>query len=233
MISNWYSYQGEYKGNYPAFFNPTDYVWVNAIESQFDVIKLELENYFQNQNHHLKDYFDDLLYSNSKGWKTSNFKFHGQVDKNLTIFIPKLESLMNSFPEILSYGISVLEAETSIFPHCGDTDATIRCHLPIIVPASLPKCGIKVKGESRSWEVGKLVLFCDAHEHETWNLTNETRIVLIIDVLHPQNIKYKKAISKNILSLIKLQKLGIKYKYIQKAPRFLRSILRRILVLLS
>lgn len=226
-MSNWYSYHGTpYKGRYPAFFDASDYKFTTAIENQYAVIKQELENYFKNQSQNFTPYFANDMYNKENGWKTSIFKFYGQENKELISHIPKLSALMNSFPEIVSYGVSVLDAHTSIAPHNGDTDAAIRCHLPIIIPASLPQCGLKVNGESRAWVEGKLILFCDAHMHEAWNLTDQKRVVLIIDALHNQNIKYRRSICKNILSLIRLHKLTVRYSFIQKAPGFVRGVIR-------
>lgn len=57
-------------------------------------------------------------------------------------------------------------------------------HLPLIVPEP-KKCGIRVAGETRQWEVGKALLFDDAFEHEVWNDGDNERVVLLFDVWHP------------------------------------------------
>ena len=58
---------------------------------------------------------------------------------------------------------------------------------PITAPISgssfLPgDCGLRVSGETRRWEAGKMLMFDDTHLHEAWNETPEHRIVLIADV---------------------------------------------------
>jgi aspartyl/asparaginyl beta-hydroxylase (cupin superfamily) len=58
----------------------------------------------------------------------------------------------------------------------------LRCHLGIDVPAG---CGIRVGGVERSWERGRCIVFDDSFPHEAWNESDEPRIVLIVDVWHP------------------------------------------------
>lgn len=38
----------------------------------------------------------------------------------------------------------------------------------------------------RSWEEGKVFIFDDSFEHEVWHNGTEFRLVLIIDVWHPE-----------------------------------------------
>jgi len=60
-------------------------------------------------------------------------------------------------------------------------------HVPLVVPSTDPAvCGIRVGGETRAWEVGKPLVFDDAYEHETWNLSDKPRLILLMDVWHPE-----------------------------------------------
>jgi aspartate beta-hydroxylase len=44
---------------------------------------------------------------------------------------------------------------------------------------------IRVGDEIRTWETGKCIVFDDSFEHEVWNRSKITRIVLIVDVWNP------------------------------------------------
>ena len=55
-------------------------------------------------------------------------------------------------------------------------------------------CRLKVKGEVKSWEQGKVTGFIDAFEHEAWNNSTETRIILLFDILKPAFAKQKSKI---------------------------------------
>ncbi len=82
----------------------------------------------------------------------------------------------------LSY-VSKLSPGMHIEPHTGPTNMRLRCHLGINIPAG--DCGLKVGGETRHWQEGRCLVFDDALRHESWNDTDQPRIVLIVDVWHP------------------------------------------------
>ncbi|XP_019869478.1 aspartyl/asparaginyl beta-hydroxylase isoform X2 [Aethina tumida] len=78
---------------------------------------------------------------------------------------------------------SVMHPGTHVWPHCGPTNCRLRVHLGLKVP---PKTFIRVADEIRSWEEGKLFIFDDSFEHEVWHNGTEFRLVLIVDVWHPE-----------------------------------------------
>lgn len=55
-------------------------------------------------------------------------------------------------------------------------------HLPPIV---LADCALRVGGEIHQWQAGRCVTFDDTFEHEAWNRSGETRVVLILDCWNP------------------------------------------------
>jgi aspartyl/asparaginyl beta-hydroxylase (cupin superfamily) len=71
----------------------------------------------------------------------------------------------------------------------------LRIHLPLIVPKDVKpdaysvnpvtKCGLRVGDQIRSWEEGKVIVLDDSYEHEVWNETNDVRVLLLVDVWHP------------------------------------------------
>ena len=78
---------------------------------------------------------------------------------------------------------SLLRPNTWIAAHCGPTNARLRAHLSLIVPEG--DCEIVVGGEARKWVEGKVLLFDDSFEHEVHNATEKPRLVLIVDLWHP------------------------------------------------
>lgn len=82
-------------------------------------------------------------------------------------------------PETL---FSVLRPGTHILPHRGVTNTRLVTHLPLIVP---PDCALRVGGETHVWEEGRCVTFDDTFEHEAWNHSEQTRVVLIMDSWNP------------------------------------------------
>lgn len=82
-------------------------------------------------------------------------------------------------PEVL---FSVFTAGTHLLPHRGVTNTRCVGHLALIVP---PDCGLQVGGEIYEWQPGKVVVFDDTFEHEAWNHSPSTRVVLIFDTWNP------------------------------------------------
>ena len=59
----------------------------------------------------------------------------------------------------------------------------ISIHLGIIIP---PGPRLKVGNETRTWAEGRCTVIEDSYVHEVWHGGDERRIVLIVDVWHPE-----------------------------------------------
>ena len=79
---------------------------------------------------------------------------------------------------------STLRGASRIAPHYAPANLRVRVHLPLLVPEP-EKCGMRVAGETRHWKVGEALAFDDAFEHEVWNDGVEERVVLLLDLWHP------------------------------------------------
>ena len=55
--------------------------------------------------------------------------------------------------------------------------------LPLIVPG---RCHFRVGSETREWVEGRAWLFDDSIEHEAWNGSDKTRVILLFDVWRPE-----------------------------------------------
>lgn len=78
---------------------------------------------------------------------------------------------------------SQLAPGTNIRPHYGLLNTRLICHLPLIVPGD---CGLRVGNEIRAWREGKLLIFDDSFEHEAWNRSDRTRVVLLFEIWRPE-----------------------------------------------
>ena len=81
--------------------------------------------------------------------------------------------------------ISVLEGQAHVRPHFGITNAKLRVNLPLVVPQDAPSM-IRVGDDIKQLEEGKMIVFDDSFEHEVWNGSDEVRIVLLLDINHPE-----------------------------------------------
>ena len=83
-------------------------------------------------------------------------------------------------PSIL---FSVLRPGAHIPAHNGFINTRLICHLPLVVP---PGCTFRVGNATREWVEGKAWLFDDTIEHEAWNRSSETRVVLLFEAWRPE-----------------------------------------------
>ena len=110
---------------------------------------------------------------------------------------------------------STLYPHSRIAAHAAPMNFRIRIHLPLLVPeeeeddddvptmgndsgddnnnhhpedtshSSSYPCGIRVGSLERVWIPGKALLLDDSYIHHVWNRTNSKRVVLLVDVWHP------------------------------------------------
>lgn len=78
---------------------------------------------------------------------------------------------------------SLLRPGARIPPHHGFVNTRLICHLPLIVP---PGCGFRVGNETREWVEGQAWAFDDTIEHEAWNTSDRTRVILLFEVWRPE-----------------------------------------------
>jgi hypothetical protein len=94
---------------------------------------------------------------------------------------------------------SILKGGTHIPPHNGMLNTRLICHLPLIVP---PGCRLRVGSETRTVEAGKVLLFDDSMEHEAWNDSRETRVILLFEVWRPELTEGEKTALTGIFSAV-------------------------------
>jgi len=82
-------------------------------------------------------------------------------------------------PNVMFY---TLRPRSHIPPHHGVTNMRAVVHLPLIVPEG---CRFRVGSETRPWLAGEAWAFDDTIEHEAWNDSDETRVILLLDAWNP------------------------------------------------
>ena len=70
----------------------------------------------------------------------------------------------------------------------------LRCHFVLTMPEyPVDSCGLWVAGEEKFHRKGEIIVFDDSKVHKAFNLSNETRIVLIVDIARPDYLPSGKA----------------------------------------
>lgn len=77
---------------------------------------------------------------------------------------------------------SILAPKTHVAAHRGPTNMRLRCHLGIDVPQA---CRLKVGDTVLNWRNGECLVFDDSYLHEVWNDSDKRRVVLVVDMWHP------------------------------------------------
>lgn len=219
----WFSYTLKpYDLKEEGFYNPKDFEWVDGVERNFESIQKEVLRFTENGS--LSPYFNKALTNKNNSWKTDGILHWGFFTKRNLSQLQNSWQAVKSIPGLVSFSISQLEPGTIIKPHRGDTNAIIRVHLPIKVPEGMPNCSFTVNGETRAWQEGKTLLFNDAQLHHAQNLSQEKRIVLILDVIRPEFISQRYTICAQVLNGLKWQADTQKNPSIRKWPKALLKI---------
>ena len=78
---------------------------------------------------------------------------------------------------------SVLLPHKHIPPHKGPWKGVLRYHLALRTPADESLARIRVGESIQQWSAGRSMVFDDTFEHEVWNDSDDTRVVLFVDVI--------------------------------------------------
>lgn len=181
-----------------AFYERENFEWAAKVEAATDMVRAELMNImtegrgFAPYVNHAEGTREALIWkgiNQSHDWSTFHLYRHGERVEENCARCPGTVALLESIdimrvpgygPEIM---FSVLKPHSRIPAHYGTVNGRLIVHLPLIVPEN---CGaLRAAGEARGWQEGQLMVFDDSFEHEAWNDSDQTRVVLIFDTWNP------------------------------------------------
>lgn len=145
------------------------------------------------QSEEWKDWPEKELYDDKQKWKIYPLNVFGKWMNNNCDKCPKLTQFLKSIPNLKIAILSKMSGGTKLKPHQGwwkHSNYSIRCHYGFLVPEN---CFVKVM-DNDIWHKKyhkqfEWLIFDDSKIHNAENLSNEDRIVLLIDVERPTNIK--------------------------------------------
>jgi hypothetical protein len=126
--------------------------------------------------------------NNNRDWTAIHLLERGREIAANTRHCPQTMALLNTLPQphIAGAGpnamFSLLAPGTHIPPHTGIANVRLVCHLPLIVPDG---CWFRVGQHRRDWRRGEAWVFDDTIEHEAMNPSEALRVILIVDLWHP------------------------------------------------
>jgi beta-hydroxylase len=121
-----------------------------------------------------------LIHLYKFGWDVVGLKYEGI---NVSIHhkkYPVLSTIVRKYDSIIRLaGYSRLKSKAVIGLH-RDYQHEVTLHLSITIPKG--DCVFRMADVSTKWEEGKTHFFYSHDPHDAWNLTDEDRIILIMDV---------------------------------------------------
>lgn len=180
------------------FYERDEFPWLADFEAATTAIQAELAAILREDQAGFAPYirYDDHLpldqwreLNHSLRWSAFHFYERGQPLEEHCRRAPATMEAVSRLPQARvqmrspSALFSVLQPKTRIPPHTGIANFRLVVHLPLILP---PGCGFRVGGETRQWRMGEAWVFDDTIEHEAWNDSDETRIILICDIWSPR-----------------------------------------------
>ncbi len=190
-------------GDIPIFSNQ-QFQWTEMLEVHSGAIRKELEGILA-----LRQALPSLqeiqqeqwVLNKDQQWKTF-FLYGFGIKANLNCkACPVTTSVLEQIPGMKTAFFSILSPKKHIPAHKGIFKGLIRSHLGLIVPGKVGDCTMHIADQKVNWREGEVVVFDDTYEHEVWNNTDKTRVVLLVDVVRP--FKYPlSAINDFIVKLI-------------------------------
>jgi aspartyl/asparaginyl beta-hydroxylase (cupin superfamily) len=117
-------------------------------------------------------------------WKSFFLWGYGYpIEENLDQ-CPLTASVVARIPGLNTAFFSILAPGTHIPAHRGVTKGLITCHLGLIVPED-GDVRMRIDDRVVRWAEGETLVFDDTYDHEVWNQTKGTRVVLLIQFERP------------------------------------------------
>jgi aspartyl/asparaginyl beta-hydroxylase (cupin superfamily) len=178
------------------FFENADFAWVGALEAAAPAMRKEVEAILS-EGSGLAPYVvgeenrptREHVLLNDPNWSAFYLWENGALVADNAARCPNtMAALINApIPRIATRSpmvlFSVLRPGTHIPAHNGMLNTRLICHIPLIVP---PDCRLRVGNETRTVEFGKAMIFDDSIEHEAWNDSDQTRVILLFEIWRPE-----------------------------------------------
>jgi len=125
------------------------------------------------------------------GWRTMPIYYKGQLQPDFPA--DECPETMAALAGMRLAGETVAfqrqSPGTGLPRHVDPCSWVLACHMGMVIPDGGEGVGtpyIWVAGEKYHWQDGRVMLFDPSFKHETNNPTEQDRIILNIDVFHPE-----------------------------------------------
>ena len=158
--------------------------WCSKLRDNYVIIKQEYKDYIKSNKLRRFKEIDNVQNNydiSDIPWEVLFLRAYNK-DTNKIKYFPKTYEMISKIPGCTLAMFSVLHGGKVIPPHHGPYKGVLRYHLALITPKDESKCRIVVNKIPYSWREGQDVMFDDTFEHWVRNDTQETRVVLFLDI---------------------------------------------------
>ena len=164
------------------WYDTSDFPFVAELEAGYNDIKAELMFNLQ-ERHHLFTGETENLHVGGE-WTELRLKSSGYGFTQYTQYFPKtMQHIQKCGQTFTSIKFSAIQPGTHIRTHTGPSNERLRLHLCLLHTGGAK---IRVGLDWHTWEEGKVIMFDDSWEHEVMHTGRNARVVLILDIWHPE-----------------------------------------------
>jgi ornithine lipid ester-linked acyl 2-hydroxylase len=203
----------------PCVYDNATFPWVGALEGSWRSIRAELDRIVPRKEDlpAIQEITADAVsITQDAGWKTFILIAYGVKSEPNIRLCPDTWRAVQQIPGLRTAMFSIFDAGKRLPPHRGPYNGVLRAHLGLIVPEPSERAAIRIEQQVCHWQEGRLLIFDDAYDHESWNETASTRVVLFIDFIKPLKFPV------NLLNRL-LLRLAIMTPFVREAEENLRK----------
>jgi ornithine lipid ester-linked acyl 2-hydroxylase len=171
----------------PARWELSEVPWAEALPRSYEHIRAEAEAYLDGPPLPRVAELAGLDPESDVGRKLSSsdrgqfrliplFQYGRWVPEVRSAF-PQTVAALECIPGLTNAGITTLDPGSHLRAHV-DPKGGYRYHLPLVVPGAEGDCRIRIADETIPWREGEAILFNEAVEHEVWNDSDGSRVLL-------------------------------------------------------
>lgn len=190
----WTSYDAKSNTNRIAYQDPTVTKIVQHLQSQAKEIRDEylsasasLDSDYDESSR--GEHSDSSLHTGT--WDWHSYLLQGRTQPDFCLQFPNTTRILGELQPDIFMGtpfgfcfFSKLAPESTIQAHTSPINFRLRVHLPLVVPSD-GDVGIRVGPTKHKWITDQALVLDDSYEHEVWNHSKEERILLLVDIWHP------------------------------------------------
>ena len=164
------------------WYDTHKYPFIAKLEAGCSDITEELQYNLRERRHLFTEEQENLHVGGD--WTELRIKSSGYGFTKSTEYFPKtMKHIRSCGQEFTSIKFSAIQPGTHIRTHTGPSNERLRIHLTIMHTGG---ARIRVGTEWHTWEEGKAIMFDDSWEHEVIHTGKDIRVVLIMDIWHPE-----------------------------------------------